>query len=104
MQNVHAGNAAIPSIGSCTYGMTAADIHRMIPAALGAGFRHIDTAQIYRNEGESHAAPLATTVDSHSTMHWTVHASVVGTGVTTDRTTARLAAGGGRHIPRQSKP
>lgn len=52
MQNVHAGNAAIPAIGFGTYGMTAADIHRVIPAALGAGFRHIDTAQIYRNEGE----------------------------------------------------
>ncbi|NYH27134.1 hypothetical protein GGD40_006705 [Paraburkholderia bryophila] len=32
-------------------------------------------------------------------MHWTVHASVVGTGVTTDRTTARLAAGGGDTFP-----
>lgn len=52
MQNVHAGNAAIPAIGFGTYGMTAADIYRVIPAALGAGFRHIDTAQIYRNEGE----------------------------------------------------
>ncbi|WP_176059382.1 aldo/keto reductase [Paraburkholderia sp. BCC1876] len=52
MQNVHAGNAAIPAIGFGTYGMTAADIHRVIPAALGAGFRHIDTAQIYGNEGE----------------------------------------------------
>lgn len=26
--------------------------HVLIPAALHAGFRHIDTAQIYRNEGE----------------------------------------------------
>ena len=52
MQSVLAGNAAIPAIGFGTYGMSAADIYRMIPAALGAGFRHIDTAQIYRNEGE----------------------------------------------------
>ncbi|MGX7003061.1 aldo/keto reductase [Caballeronia sp. KNU42] len=52
MQNVHAGNAAIPAIGFGTYGMSAADVYRLIPAALGAGFRHIDTAQIYRNEGE----------------------------------------------------
>ena len=52
MQNVHVGNAAIPAIGFGTYGMSAADVYRLIPAALGAGFRHIDTAQIYRNEGE----------------------------------------------------
>jgi 2,5-diketo-D-gluconate reductase B len=52
MQNVHVGNAAIPAIGFGTYGMSAAEVHRMIPAALRAGFRHIDTAQIYRNEGE----------------------------------------------------
>ncbi|MFK4445355.1 2,5-diketo-D-gluconate reductase B [Caballeronia udeis] len=52
MQNVQVGNAAIPAIGFGTYGMNAADIYRMIPAALSAGFRHIDTAQIYGNEGE----------------------------------------------------
>ncbi|WP_168790040.1 aldo/keto reductase [Paraburkholderia aromaticivorans] len=52
MQNVRAGNAAIPAIGFGTYGMNGDDIHRMIPAALRAGFRHIDTAQIYRNEVE----------------------------------------------------
>ena len=52
MQNVHGGNADIPAIGFGTYGMSADDVYRIIPAALRAGFRHIDTAQIYRNEGE----------------------------------------------------
>lgn len=52
MQNVHAGNAAIPAIGFGTYGMTGGDIYRVIPEALRAGFRHIDTGQIYRNEAE----------------------------------------------------
>jgi 2,5-diketo-D-gluconate reductase B len=55
MQNVHVGKAAIPAIpaiGFGTYGMSAADVYRLIPAALRAGFRHIDTAQIYGNEGE----------------------------------------------------
>jgi 2,5-diketo-D-gluconate reductase B len=51
MQNVHVGHAAIPAIGFGTYGMSADDVYRLIPAALRAGFRHIDTAQIYRNEG-----------------------------------------------------
>jgi diketogulonate reductase-like aldo/keto reductase len=32
--------------------MSADEIYRLIPAALRAGFRHIDTAQIYGNEGE----------------------------------------------------
>jgi 2,5-diketo-D-gluconate reductase B len=53
---VIAHGARIPALGFGTYGMSAADTHRMIPAALRAGFRHIDTAQIYRNEaavGES---------------------------------------------------
>lgn len=52
MQNVHACNAAIPAIGFGTYGMTGDDIYRVIPEALRAGFRHIDTGQIYRNEAE----------------------------------------------------
>jgi diketogulonate reductase-like aldo/keto reductase len=45
MQTVHAGNAAIPAIGFGTYGMSGDDIYRTVPAALRAGFRHIDTAQ-----------------------------------------------------------
>ena len=52
MLNVHVGDAAIPAIGFGTYGMSAADVYRLIPAALHAGYRHIDTAQMYRNEGE----------------------------------------------------
>ena len=52
MQNVNVGSAAIPAIGFGTYGMSGADVYRLIPAALRAGFRHIDTAQIYGNEGE----------------------------------------------------
>jgi 2,5-diketo-D-gluconate reductase B len=52
MQNVNVGSAAIPAIGFGTYGMSGADVYRLIPAALRAGFRHVDTAQIYGNEGE----------------------------------------------------
>jgi diketogulonate reductase-like aldo/keto reductase len=52
MQLVAANGGAIPSLGFGTYGMSRADTFRMIPAALKAGFRHIDTAQIYLNEGE----------------------------------------------------
>lgn len=50
MQYVQSGEARIPVLGYGTYGMSDADIHRVLPAALRAGFRHIDTAQVYRNE------------------------------------------------------
>lgn len=52
MREVVANGAKIPAIGFGTYGMERADMLRMIPAALKGGFRHIDTAQIYRNETE----------------------------------------------------
>jgi 2,5-diketo-D-gluconate reductase B len=50
--DVLANGARIPAIGFGTYGMEHEDMLRMIPAALKGGFRHIDTAQIYRNELE----------------------------------------------------
>ena len=52
MQTIDVKDARIPVLGYGTYGMAGADMLRMLPAALKAGFRHIDTAQIYRNEGE----------------------------------------------------
>lgn len=52
MRDVLANGAKVPAIGFGTYGMARAEMLRMIPAALKGGFRHIDTAQIYRNEGE----------------------------------------------------
>jgi 2,5-diketo-D-gluconate reductase B len=52
MHAVVANGAKIPAIGFGTYGMERGDMLRMIPAALNGGFRHIDTAQIYRNEEE----------------------------------------------------
>lgn len=59
MLDIHVGNAAIPAIGFGTYGMSEAEVQRLAPAAIDAGFRHFDTAQIYRNEaavGDSIAA------------------------------------------------
>ena len=47
-----ANDAEIPVLGYGTYGMRGENLLRMIPAALNAGFRHIDTAQVYSNEGE----------------------------------------------------
>ncbi|WP_321946175.1 aldo/keto reductase [Paraburkholderia sp. J10-1] len=50
MRDVHVGDAAIPAIGFGTYGLSEAEVHRLAPAAIDAGFRHFDTAQIYGNE------------------------------------------------------
>jgi 2,5-diketo-D-gluconate reductase B len=51
-RTVSGNGATIPALGFATYGMTTRDMLRVIPAALRAGFRHIDTAQIYGNETE----------------------------------------------------
>lgn len=50
MHTVHCHGAEIPRLGFGTYGMSDAEMRRLIPAALNAGFRHIDTAQVYGNE------------------------------------------------------
>ena len=52
MQFVRHNGTTIPALGFGTYGMPRSDMLRMIPAALNAGFRHFNTAQIYRNEAE----------------------------------------------------
>ncbi|WP_439494512.1 aldo/keto reductase [Bosea sp. (in: a-proteobacteria)] len=50
MKTITAHGAAIPVLGFGTFRMEAPDVLRMVPAALKLGFRHVDTAQIYRNE------------------------------------------------------
>ncbi len=50
MQFVKTHGATIPALGFGVFRMTDAEVERVIPAALEAGFRHFDTAQIYQNE------------------------------------------------------
>lgn len=50
MQTVTAHGAAIPALGFGVFRMSDAEVERVVPAALEAGFRHFDTAQIYQNE------------------------------------------------------
>ncbi|WP_276206658.1 aldo/keto reductase [Erythrobacter colymbi] len=45
-----AAGSAIPALGFGTYGMDGQALARVLPPALEMGLRHIDTAQIYRNE------------------------------------------------------
>lgn len=50
MQTVTAHGATIPALGFGVFRMTDAEVERIVPTALEAGFRHFDTAQIYQNE------------------------------------------------------
>jgi diketogulonate reductase-like aldo/keto reductase len=52
MQTVSANGANIPALGFGTFRMPGPDVLRIVPQAIKLGFRHIDTAQIYRNEAE----------------------------------------------------
>ncbi len=47
---VNAHGASIPALGFGTFELLDTDAYRMVRAALGIGYRHIDTAQLYRNE------------------------------------------------------
>lgn len=56
---VQAAGAAIPALGFGTFELSPEEAGPAVAAALEAGYRHIDTAQIYRNEaavGEAIAA------------------------------------------------
>lgn len=50
MQTVTAHGAAIPALGFGLFRVPDEEVERVVPAALEAGFRHFDTAQIYKNE------------------------------------------------------
>ncbi|MCD4659082.1 aldo/keto reductase [Agrobacterium sp.] len=52
MFDVAANSASIPALGFGTFRIPGPDVLRIVPHALKAGFRHIDTAQIYGNEAE----------------------------------------------------
>lgn len=52
MHTVTANGATIPALGFGTFRIPGPDVLRIVPHALKAGFRHIDTAQIYGNEAE----------------------------------------------------
>jgi 2,5-diketo-D-gluconate reductase B len=50
MHTVSANGAHIPALGFGTFRMPDEDVQRVLPQALKLGFRHVDTAQIYKNE------------------------------------------------------
>lgn len=52
MKIISANGAEIPAIGLGTYTLTGGGGVDMVAAAIGAGYRHIDTARMYGNERE----------------------------------------------------
>ena len=46
------GGQAIPLVGFGTWEMTGSECYRAVRCALDVGYRHIDTAAMYRNEGD----------------------------------------------------
>lgn len=50
MHTVGANGAAIPALGFGTFQLSTDDTARMVRHALASGYRHIDTAQGYKNE------------------------------------------------------
>lgn len=50
MQTVTVGDVSIPTLGFGTWQLEPADARRMVEAALEIGYRHVDTAWIYKNE------------------------------------------------------
>lgn len=52
MKYIHLGMTAVPAIGLGTYKLLGSKAIDIISNAIGAGYRHIDTAQLYDNERE----------------------------------------------------
>ncbi|MBA3999665.1 aldo/keto reductase [Brevundimonas sp.] len=50
MQTVKTADIEIPALGFGTYQLEQADARRMVAEALRIGYRHVDTAYIYKNE------------------------------------------------------
>jgi diketogulonate reductase-like aldo/keto reductase len=51
-ETVTAGGARIPLVGLGTWTLRGKDCARLVEQAIAAGYRHIDTAQMYENERE----------------------------------------------------
>jgi 2,5-diketo-D-gluconate reductase B len=63
MQFISLKGARIPALGFGTYPLSGESGRRAIAEAIGVGYRHIDTAQMYGNESDVGAAIRASKVD-----------------------------------------
>ena len=63
MQMIALQGTKVPALGLGTYRLSGGTGQRAIAEAIGIGFRHIDTAQMYGNEADVGAAIRASKVD-----------------------------------------
>src|SRR6202000_2560642 len=74
---VEAKGAKIPAIGLGTWELRGRSCARLVEQALRLGYRHIDTAQVYENEGEVGEGLRASGIKRDelfvTTKVWTTH-------------------------------
>lgn len=63
MRFISLNGTQVPALGLGTYPMTGTTAQKAITAAIGVGYRHIDTAQMYGNEADVGAAIKASGID-----------------------------------------
>ena len=89
---VHGAN--IPALGFGVFRMSDEEVAKVVPAALEAGFRHFDTAQIYQNEaalGQALAAAGAKREDLFlTTKVWVDNYSVDKFAASVEESLAKL--------------
>ncbi|NNC23603.1 aldo/keto reductase [Salinisphaera sp. USBA-960] len=77
MQYVDANGAQMPALGFGTFELSSDDAKAMVDTALKTGYRHIDTAQVYKNEAAVGAAITDSDVAREdiflTTKVWTDH-------------------------------
>jgi len=77
MKTIHAQDLEMPALGFGTYRLRGAEAEEGVRDALDAGYRHIDTAQMYRNEADIGRALAGSPVDRHevflTTKVWPDH-------------------------------
>jgi 2,5-diketo-D-gluconate reductase B len=62
MQSIQTQGVAIPRLGFGTFRMPGSSSQPVVESALGLGYRHIDTAAMYKNEDAVGAAIAASEV------------------------------------------
>jgi 2,5-diketo-D-gluconate reductase B len=64
MEYVNIQGIRIPALGLGTWRLTGSQCRRTVEEALAIGYRHLDTAQMYRNEADVGAAIQAAGIDA----------------------------------------
>jgi 2,5-diketo-D-gluconate reductase B len=70
IENLQAGGISLPKLGLGTYRMQGDVCRGAVESALGLGYRHLDTAEMYGNE-EAIGAALATSRIARNDLHIT---------------------------------